>query len=103
MPGHAGGAVAQLGERLHGMQEVDGSIPFSSTNFPVKPARPDGLCAFRGRNPLHPLLQVAPRAAGPGAVSGSRRSRPKASIVAGASHSISPDWATAIRPDPSMT
>ena len=25
------GAVAQLGERLHGMQEVDGSIPFSST------------------------------------------------------------------------
>src|SRR5512134_3643788 len=27
-----GGAVAQLGERLHGMQEVDGSIPFSSTN-----------------------------------------------------------------------
>src|SRR5438093_9751505 len=26
-----GGAVAQLGERLTGSQEVDGSIPFSST------------------------------------------------------------------------
>jgi hypothetical protein len=24
------GAVAQLGERLHGMQEVEGSNPFSS-------------------------------------------------------------------------
>ena len=31
-PGHAfRGAVAQLGERLTGSQEVDGSIPFSST------------------------------------------------------------------------
>jgi hypothetical protein len=28
------GAVAQLGERLNGIQEVDGSIPFSSTRFP---------------------------------------------------------------------
>lgn len=27
------GAVVQLGERLHGMQEVDGSSPFSSTYF----------------------------------------------------------------------
>ena len=26
------GAVAQLGERLNGIQEVDGSIPFGSTN-----------------------------------------------------------------------
>jgi hypothetical protein len=26
------GAVAQLGERLNGIQEADGSIPFSSTN-----------------------------------------------------------------------
>ena len=25
------GAIAQLGERLHGMQEVTGSIPVSST------------------------------------------------------------------------
>ena len=27
------GAIAQLGERLHGMQEVGGSIPPSSTKF----------------------------------------------------------------------
>jgi hypothetical protein len=29
---HPIGAVAQLGERLNGIQEVDGSIPFGSTN-----------------------------------------------------------------------
>ncbi len=27
------GAIAQLGERLHGMQEVDGSIPSGSTKY----------------------------------------------------------------------
>jgi hypothetical protein len=27
------GAIAQLGERLHGMQEVGGSIPPGSTNL----------------------------------------------------------------------
>ncbi len=27
------GAIAQLGERLHGMQEVSGSIPLGSTNL----------------------------------------------------------------------
>ena len=32
------GALAQLGERLHGMQEVSGSIPLGSTNFPQKNA-----------------------------------------------------------------
>ena len=31
------GAVAQLGERLHGMQEVTGSIPVSSTTFFRRP------------------------------------------------------------------
>ena len=31
----AEGAVAQLGERLLCKQEVDGSIPFSSTNWEV--------------------------------------------------------------------
>ncbi len=31
------GAIAQLGERLHGMQEVDGSIPSSSTKFRFRP------------------------------------------------------------------
>ena len=29
---HLGG-IAQLGERLHGMQEVSGSIPLTSTKF----------------------------------------------------------------------
>ena len=29
------GVIAQLGERLHGMQEVNGSIPFSSTIIPL--------------------------------------------------------------------
>src|SRR5262249_53412816 len=41
-----GGAVAQLGERLHGMQEVDGSIPFSST---ISAARPDRDALSSGR------------------------------------------------------
>jgi hypothetical protein len=27
------GGIAQLGERLHGMQEVNGSIPFISTKY----------------------------------------------------------------------
>ncbi len=27
------GGIAQLGERLHGMQEVSGSIPLTSTSF----------------------------------------------------------------------
>ncbi len=27
------GGIAQLGERLHGMQEVIGSIPFTSTKI----------------------------------------------------------------------
>ena len=31
------GAIAQLGERLHGMQEVDGSIPSGSTRSPALP------------------------------------------------------------------
>ncbi len=30
------GAIAQLGERLHGMQEVGGSIPPSSTKYQWK-------------------------------------------------------------------
>ncbi|CAJ0895018.1 protein of unknown function [Alcaligenes faecalis subsp. faecalis] len=28
---HRNGGIAQLGERLHGMQEVSGSIPLTST------------------------------------------------------------------------
>ena len=29
---NSNGGIAQLGERLHGMQEVSGSIPLTSTN-----------------------------------------------------------------------
>ena len=29
------GALAQLGERLHGMQEVEGSIPLGSISYPL--------------------------------------------------------------------
>ena len=36
------GAVAQLGERLNGIQEVDGSIPFSSTTLAGPSPRPVG-------------------------------------------------------------
>ena len=35
--GSRNGAVAQLGERLTGSQEVDGSIPFSSTKLVQAP------------------------------------------------------------------
>src|SRR5262245_48262487 len=42
------GAVAQLGERLDGIQEVRGSIPLGSTSImSSRPARPDG----RARRP----------------------------------------------------
>ena len=37
------GAIAQLGERLHGMQEVGGSIPPSSTKIPRQFRRPHRL------------------------------------------------------------
>jgi hypothetical protein len=30
------GPVAQLGARFHGMEEVTGSIPVRSTNFPLQ-------------------------------------------------------------------
>jgi hypothetical protein len=34
------GAVAQLGERVNGIHEVEGSIPFSSTNESLTKVRP---------------------------------------------------------------
>jgi hypothetical protein len=39
------GAVAQLGERLNGIQEVDGSIPFSSTkqHKELRPKQSDAI------------------------------------------------------------
>ena len=36
--GPSWGAVAQLGERLNGIQEVRGSIPLSSTRYIRQPA-----------------------------------------------------------------
>ncbi len=37
------GGIAQLGERLHGMQEVRGSIPRTSTNKPKEVPGPHRL------------------------------------------------------------
>ena len=51
------GAIAQLGERLHGMQEVVGSIPIGSTNFfsiPIFCAAPEPTIHFSDR--LRPSL-----------------------------------------------
>ena len=36
MPPTQGGAIAQLGERLNGIQEVVGSIPIGSTNNSIR-------------------------------------------------------------------
>src|SRR5690606_5453271 len=41
------GALAQLGERLHGMQEVSGSIPLGSTISPLSVSRMLALSAAR--------------------------------------------------------
>ena len=46
------GGIAQLGERLHGMQEVNGSIPFTST----KDSR-TGFQAFAGNLFFMPLAE----------------------------------------------
>jgi hypothetical protein len=40
------GAVAQLGERLNGIQEVDGSIPFGSTKFTKRTEAPRRVAAL---------------------------------------------------------
>ena len=42
MRGFVGG-IAQLGERLHGMQEVSGSIPLTSTNSQERPMHTLGV------------------------------------------------------------
>ncbi len=47
------GAIAQLGERFHGMEEVVGSIPTGSTN--LRPERPEksqtGKCRISTQAP----------------------------------------------------
>jgi hypothetical protein len=42
------GAIAQLGERLDGIQEVVGSIPTGSTNSLIDTAILDGAFGFPG-------------------------------------------------------
>ena len=42
------GAIAQLGERLHGMQEVSGSIPLGSTSRPIDLKYPVKINVFNG-------------------------------------------------------
>ena len=52
------GAIAQLGERLHGMQEVSGSIPLSSTKFGTL-ATAGVFCLSGGGNVKHSLNKSA--------------------------------------------
>ena len=44
------GSVAHLGERLHGMEEVEGSIPFRSTRIADKVLKISGLFCFLNLN-----------------------------------------------------
>ena len=46
------GALAQLVERLHGMQEVIGSIPFTSTKISPKVIEKNQLNFLSGRKKL---------------------------------------------------
>ena len=69
------GAVAQLGERLNGIQEVDGSIPFGSTRlrpklrFELRPGKPlpsnnavsDGACHGVAEGEAGPIRIRQPR------------------------------------------
>gem|GEM_PF-1219260 len=59
------GAIAQLGERLHGMQEVSGSIPLSST----KPL--PTVCTEEIRSRCGGIAQLGERLHGMQEVSGS--------------------------------
>jgi hypothetical protein len=48
------GPLAQLGERLHGMQEVSGSIPLGSTISLKNSIKSIGGCPTRGKSrPKH--------------------------------------------------
>jgi hypothetical protein len=55
VPTRKRGAVAQLGERLNGIQEVDGSIPFGSTNQ-IKNLRSEGRPSGRSFSLLTAIL-----------------------------------------------
>ena len=53
------GAIAQLGERLRGTQEVGGSIPPSSTNsLPASPGDWRSLLAHRPREIMEELVEM---------------------------------------------
>ena len=52
------GGVAQLGERLNGIQEVSGSIPLSSTTL-CKRTFGEGLSGFSQRVSLCQLKELA--------------------------------------------
>ena len=55
------GAVAQLGERLNGIQEADGSIPFSSTILLYSPkGRAVGSTGRRSGSSRNRLGRTAP-------------------------------------------
>ena len=60
------GAIAQLGERLHGMQEVSGSIPLGSTKSPndfKELSTLDSVAGqreFVGATPGHPEARCQP-------------------------------------------
>ena len=47
------GGIAQLGERLHGMQEVSGSIPLTST---IRPSGQAGSAWQRVEEDLDPIV-----------------------------------------------
>jgi hypothetical protein len=51
------GAIAQLGERLHGMQEVSGSIPLSSTKYTFSSSTVGWVERFL-RNPTQAVLAL---------------------------------------------
>ncbi len=58
------GGIAQLGERLHGMQEVSGSIPLISTKF--KEPASAGFCFSAFRKPsIMLILRIKKGAAAP--------------------------------------
>jgi hypothetical protein len=54
------GGIAQLGERLHGMQEVRGSSPLTSTNFTIHESVPEDGTRGQGFEPyfLHQFYDI---------------------------------------------
>ena len=89
------GAIAQLGERLNGIQKVRGSNPLSSTNdldctpTPLTPSRDGGVAltpcqaaADRDRRPANPTSRPR-RDPGPRAATGSSGTTPPRSSRAG--------------------